>query len=208
MKGWKSSADAPRRRKELPGNRRQEKKKQPRKERQGLSGMKTGMIQGRKERRTADRIGRRETARQTKAEQTAIRTGHSPEAPGQTDRRAAVRIQGDPETTGPRADPAKDRAVPVMAAARGLARALTVMRTAAVLAEIVTVLRENVRRVRDEGRTINSESLLRARALFRKAPLKKGRSTGMKKNAAAARKEINVPKRILSTKRTAQQRTN
>ena len=102
-----------------------------------------------------------------------------------------------------------------MAAARGLARALTVMRTAAVLvqtaavlAEIVTVLRENVRRVRDEGRTINSESLLRARALFRKAPLKKGRSTGMKKNAAAARKEINVPKRILSTKRTAQQRTN
>ena len=224
MKGWRNSADVRRRRKERPESRKQEKKKRTQRERQGLNGMKTEVMQDRKDSRTAGRKGPRETVREMKAERAAMRIGSSREGRGQTDpraRRAAGRMQEAPETTDPREDPGKGRAVPAITAVRGLVRALTVMQTAAVLAEtmaalaeIATVLRENVHRVRAEGRTlsvpwtINSGSPHRARVLLPKAPLKKGRSTETKKNAAALRKEISAARKTSSMKRTAKQRTN
>lgn len=179
-----------RRRKERPESRKQEKKKRTQRERQGLNGMKTEVMQDRKDSRTAGRKGPRETVREMKAERAAMRIGSSREGRGQTDpraRRAAGRMQEAPETTDPREDPGKGRAVPAITAVRGLVRALTVMQTAAVLAEtmaalaeIATVLRENVHRVRAEGRTlsvpwtINSGSPHRARVLLPKAPIKEG----------------------------------
>ena len=216
MRGWKNSAGVRKLRKEQPENRKQEKKKLPRKKRQGPREVITGM----KEERITEATGRRTAARRAAGRRAAVRTvagqtGRSPEIRETTDRRVDARTQGRPEATGRRADLVKARAVRALAAARGLAKALTVMQMAADLAAIVTVLRETVHRAQAEGRTlnvprtINSGSLRRAaRVLSPKARLKKARSTGTKKSAAAARRGINAPGKTSFTKRTMRQRTN